>query len=207
MRWGFVIGLLEITVLALGISYVGFDLYFFAAALSWSRQLRHVNRNALLFSGFREVLSFVYEGPVPGVARDLAEPATTTEKAGRLVTEAYPMLRDQLGDTHQRFELPQRLLQLERDARTVLWISAVLAVAVAGLLVFATLTPYGVMVPYGFEALIILVLGNSVLTILFATARAEIAISLRQSEEVLSHARAVFAGDMTPGASPARNQR
>lgn len=201
------VGLLEITVLALGISYVGFDLYFFAAALSWSQQLRHVNRNALLFSGFRDVLSFVYQGPIPGVARDLAEPTTTTEKAGRLVTEAYPMLRDQLGDTHQRFELPQRLLRLERDARTVQWVSAVLAVAVAGLVVFATVSPYGVTVPYGFEALIVLVLGNSVLTILFATARAEIGISLRQSEEVLSHLRAAFAGNVPPGVAPARNQR
>ncbi len=201
------VGLLEITVLALGISYVGFDLYFFAAALSWSQKLRQVNRDALLFSGFRDVLSFVYQGPVPGVARDLAEPTTTTEKAGRLVTEAYPMLRGQLEDTHERFELPQRLLHLERDARTVRWVSVVLAVAVAGLVVFATVSPYGVTVPYGLEALIVLVLGNSVLTILFATARAEIGMSLRQSDEVLSHARAAVAGNVTPGASPARNQR
>jgi hypothetical protein len=198
---------LEITILALGISYVGFDLYFFAAALSWSRQLRHVNRNALLFSGFRDVLSFVYQGLVPGVARDLAEPATTTEKAGRLVTEAYPMLRDQLGNTHQRFELPQRLVQLERDARTVRWVSAVLAAAVAGLVGVVTLTTlYGVSVPYGFEALIVLVLGNSVLTILFATARAEIVMSLRQSEEVLSRARAIHVENLVPGASAAHDR-
>ena len=199
---------LEITILALGVSYVGFDAYFFVAALSWSRQLRHVNRNALLFSGFRDVLSFVYQGPVPGVARDLAEPATTTEKAGQLVTEAYPVVRDQLGDAHQRFELPQRLVQLERDARTVRWVSAGLAVAVAGLVVSVTLVPlYGISVPYGLEALIVLVLGNSVLTILFATARAEIGLLLRQSEEVLSRARAVRAGGLAPGASPAREHR
>jgi len=198
---------LEVTILALGVSYVGFDVYFFAAALAWSRQLRNVNRNALLFSGFRDVLSFVYQGPVPDVARDLAEPATTTEKAGRLVTEAYPVVRDQLGNAHQRFELPQRLVQLERDARTVRWVSAVLAAAVAGLVITVTLTTvYGVPVPYGFEALIVLVLANSVLTILFATARAEIGLSLRQSEEALSRARAVQAGNLAPGMSPARDQ-
>lgn len=201
------VDLLETTILALGISYVGFDLYFLVATLSWSRQFRHVNRDALLFSGFRDVLSFVYQGPVPGVARDLAEPATTTEKAGRLVTEAYPRLRDELGDTHQRFELPQRLLQLEKEARTIRWISAAFAIALAGLIVFATLTPYGISVPYVLEVLIVVVLGNSVLTILFATTRAETGISLRQSEEVLERARVARASDPASVAPPVPSHR
>lgn len=201
------VGLLEITVLALGVSYVGFDLYFLAAALVWSRRLRQVNRDALVFSGFRDVLSFVYQGPVPGVAHDLAEPATTTERAGRLVTEAYPMVRDQLGDTHQRFELPQRLLQLAKDARTIRWISATLAVAVAALVAFATVTPFGISIPYVFEVLILVVFGNSVLTILFATTRAEMGISLRQSEEVLVRAHAARSESPPAPDSPMLYQR
>lgn len=182
--------LLETTILALAVSYVGFDLYFLAAALVWSRRLRHVNREALVFSGFRDVLSFVYQGPVPDVAHDLVEHATTTEGAGRLVSEAYPVVRDRLGNTHQRFELPQRLLQLEREARTIRWISVALAAAIVALVVFATVTPFGIKVPYVYEVLIGVVLGNSALSILFATTRAQIELSLRQSEEVLAHAHA-----------------
>lgn len=199
------VDLLETTVLALGVSYVGFDLYFLVAALLWSRRLRQVNRDTLMFSGFRDVLSFVYQGPVPGVAQDLAQPATTTETAGRLVTEAYPRVRDQLGDTHQRFELPQRLAQLERDARTIGWISAALAIVLAALVVLAAVTPYGVSVPYVFEVLIAAVLGNSVLTMLFATTRAEMGITLQQSEEVLGRAHAAPVGGTSSTAVP--NQR
>lgn len=190
------VSLLETTILTLGLAYVGFDLYFFIATFAWTRRLRQVNRDALVFSGFRDVLSFVFQGPVAGVVENLTEPTTTTERAGRLVAEAYPQVRDRLGDTHERLELPQRLVQLTRDAITLRWVSVALAVGVSFLVVFSNV------VPFGLEVLLAVILGNSVFMIPFASTRAEVEISLRQSEDFLARARSMAeVGKRAPGAA------
>jgi hypothetical protein len=182
------IGLLETTVLALGLSYVGFDLYFFGATFYWTQRLRRVNRSALMLSGFREVLDFVFQGPVPGFVDQLTEPSSGTERAGRLVIEAYPELRDQLRITHEKFDLPQRLQLLEKEVGTLRWISVLIAAVMAALVALATL------IPLGFEVLVVAVLVNSVVMLPFATTWAEVGMSLRESEQILEHLRGAHSG-------------
>jgi hypothetical protein len=195
-----VLNLLETTVLALGISYIGFDLYFFVATFAWNRRLLTVNRDALMFSGFRELLQFVYQGPVSGVVRELAESAQTPEQAGHLVAGAYPDLRDRFGLTQEQVELPDRLLQLRKEAVSLRWFSAGLAVGITLLVVFAAT------IPFGFEVLIAAVLANSIAMIPFASTRVEIDGALHRAEDVLKRVRAarVTGGGTAPSANADR---
>jgi hypothetical protein len=178
-----VYNLLQTTVLALGLAYVGFDLYFFAATFGWMRRLRRVNRNVLVFSGFREMLEFVFRGPVPGVVQDLTRTANSTDQAARLVAQTYPELRDRFEVAQSQVDLPHQLMQLEKEAANLRWLSAALAVVVSLLVVFAGA------LPYGFEVLIGVVLGNSILMIPFASTRVGVDTTLRRSEEVVARAR------------------